>query len=312
MYPVSLIKISMARYIFLLFIFVYACRESPTTGVRNFSDIPVSMVFSTAQRTGTVQGRFVKELSGIAASRSTPGAYWVHEDGKKITEIYLIDSLGNRLTTCLLTGVKATQDCEDIAIGPGPEPGVTYIYLADTGDNNAVYETHTIYRFPEPVWTEGSTTINAADIVKLVFEYPEHQCLNSEGLLLDPVTRDLFILTKSAEKSIVFKFSYPQNDSGTTTLEHITDLPIYKVTAGDISPNGAEVLLKSKREIYYWRAQPGESIGDLLTQTEPQRVPYAPEIQGEAVCFNLGATGFFTSTELAEAAEQPVYYFPKK
>jgi len=304
----------MKRFPLFIFLFVAACSNKDVIMPRDFSNVPTSTAFTVGQKTGEIQGGFVKELSGIAASRHHPGTYWVHSDGMKATEIYLIDSLGNRLATCQLPGVLP-QDCEDIAMGSGPEAGVSYIYLADIGDNNAVFDTHFIYRIPEPDLPAGLSrpaNLVASKIDKLAFRYPNGERLNAETLLLDPTTLDLLLLTKAPGTGTLFIFPFPQSTTAVATLERLADLPIDKATAGDVSPDGTEVLLKNKKEIFYWKAQNGEDLHDLLLKTNPQRVPYLPEIQGEAICFNIGATGFLTSTELAKAAEQPIYFFSKK
>lgn len=303
----------MKRILFLFFLVSAGCRKTNPAMERNFSNILTSSAFTAGQKIGVLQGDYVKELSGIAASRRNPGAYWVHNDGSKATEIYLIDSLGNRLATCQLPGV-IPHDCEDIAIGKGPESGISYIYLADIGDNNAVFNTHVIYRIPEPLLPAGlprPTDLIAAGIEKLTFEYPNGERLNAETLLLDPATLDLLILTKAAGIGKLFRFPFPQSTTSTTTLEHLLELPIDKATAGDVSPDGTAILLKNKKEIFYWKTLNGENLRDLLQNTTPQRVPYTPEIQGEAICFNLEGTGFLTSTERASAAEQPIFYFSK-
>ena len=41
-------------------------------------------------------------------------------------------------------------DWEDIAVGPGPEPGVSYVYIGDIGDNLRLRSTISLLRFPEP------------------------------------------------------------------------------------------------------------------------------------------------------------------
>lgn len=307
-------KFGFMKIFILLFLgLAVACCKTDVPMTHDFSNVSISTAFSTGQNTGVIQGDFVKELSGIAASRRNAGAYWVHSDGKKATEIYLIDSLGDRLATCQLPSVLP-QDCEDIAIGAGPETGISYIYLADIGDNNAVFDTHFIYRIPEPdlpVGTPRPAALIAANIEKLAFRYPNGERLNAETLLLDPSTLDLLILTKANGVGTLFRFPFPQSTTTTTILEHLMELPIDKATAGDVSPDGTEVLLKNKKEIFYWKALNGENLRDLLLKTNPQRVPYLPEIQGEAICFNVGATGFLTSTERANALEQPIFYFSK-
>ena len=289
------------------------CQTAPSNG-RSFSNIATSAAFKAGKRTGTLQGDFVKELSGIAPSRRNPGAYWVHNDGKKVKEIYLIDSLGKRLATCKLP-LTETEDCEDIEVGIDPKTGISYIYLADTGDNNKVFATHYVYRIPEPVLPPGApqpAELNAKELEKWAFQYPEGQQYNAETLLFDPKTQDLFILSKDPGNAILFKFPFPQSASATTTLTRLGNFPIDKATGGDVSPNGGEVLIKNKQEIFYWTVGPGESLADALQNHDPQRVPYQPETQGEAICFNLGATGFLTSTERDKSFEQAVFFYARQ
>ena len=42
------------------------------------------------------------------------------------------------------------HDFEDITQGEGPNPGISYIYLGDIGNNDYDREEIYIYRFPEP------------------------------------------------------------------------------------------------------------------------------------------------------------------
>ncbi len=48
-----------------------------------------------------------------------------------------------------LEGVDA-EDFEDIAVGPGPLPGLNYIYVGDIGNNDEDRDEVQIYRFLEP------------------------------------------------------------------------------------------------------------------------------------------------------------------
>ena len=42
------------------------------------------------------------------------------------------------------------NDVEDIAIGPGPEEGVDYLYVSDTGNNDRDRIVMQVYRVREP------------------------------------------------------------------------------------------------------------------------------------------------------------------
>jgi hypothetical protein len=41
------------------------------------------------------------------------------------------------------------RDCEDIAVGPGPVKGKSYVYDGDIGDNDSKRKYITVYRIEE-------------------------------------------------------------------------------------------------------------------------------------------------------------------
>jgi len=303
----------MKQLLFLCIVaFASSCQTDPFKG-RDFSSIATSTVFAEGKETGVIHDGFVKELSGLAASHRNPGKYWTHNDGKKVAEIYLIDSLGNHLATCKLP-LSKTQDCEDIAVGVDPKTGISYVYLADLGDNNSAFPTHFIYRFPEPAMPNGllfPQMLHVEQLETMTFQYPDGERLNAETLLFDPVSQDLFIMTKAHGGATLFRLPYPQSTSAEMTLERLGNFPIDLATAGAVSPHGGEVLIKTKKKIYYWKVPTGEKLGDVLQKNNPELIPYEPEMQGEAVCFNHWGTGFLTSTERAKSAQQPLFFYAR-
>jgi hypothetical protein len=292
---------------------LFQCKKSDSTPP-DYSNAATSTTFETGKSTGTVQGNYAKELSGMAASRENQGLYWVHNDGKNSTDIYLLDSLGKRRGTALLTNI-ATQDCEDIATGKGPDAAKNYLYLADIGDNLGDYSTHFIYRIEEPklpLNASGNEDLTFNSIEKLSFAYPNNAKPNAETLMLDPITKDLLILTKANNTGLLYRFPYPQSTTATTTLTLVAELDIDKATAGDISSDGKEILIKNKEKIYHWNIAANSDAITTLNAINPQTVPYIAEIQGESVCFNFWNTGFLTTTERATATEQAIYFYGKK
>jgi hypothetical protein len=301
-------------FIFISLCFLFSqCKKSDTTPP-DYSNVTTSTNFETGKSTGIVQGNYAKELSGMAASRENAGLYWVHNDGKSITDLYLLDSLGKRKGTALLTNI-ITQDCEDIATGKGPDATKNYIYLADTGDNLGDYATHSIYRIEEPKLpanASGNEDLTFNSIEKLSFSYPNNAKPNAETLMLDPITKDLLIVTKANNLAQVFRFPFPQSITSTTTLTLVAELDIDKATAGDISSDGKEILIKNKEKIFHWDIAANSDAINTLNAKNPQTVPYIAEIQGESLCFNFWNTGFLTTTERSTALEQAIYFYKKK
>src|ERR1700742_2093879 len=93
--------------------------------------------YGSPAKLATVKNPAVTESSGLVASRTTPGAYWTHNDSGDGPFIYAFDTRGDSFGTFRVSGAEA-RDWEDIAAGPGPQPNRSYLYIGDIGDNNAV------------------------------------------------------------------------------------------------------------------------------------------------------------------------------
>src|SRR5690349_23896588 len=84
----------------------------------------------------TIKDNSITESSGLVASRTSPGAYWTHNDSGDGPFIYAIDTRGQSLGTFRVIGAT-NRDWEDIASGPGPQANRWYLYIGDIGDNNS-------------------------------------------------------------------------------------------------------------------------------------------------------------------------------
>jgi hypothetical protein len=240
------------------------------------------------------------EISGVAASRLTRGLLYIHNDSGNPNQVYLTDGTGADKGTLTLTR-ESNRDWEDIAVGPGPVAGKSYVYVADIGDNDAKYKTIMIYRFPEPDLT-GKTlpvTLDINDVDKIELRYPDGS-RNAETLMIDPKTKDIYIASKENNLSKIYVARYPQSTVAITTLTPVVKLLFNKATGGDISADGTEILLRSKESIWYWKLPTGLSIAAGLL-TKPQYAPYSNnEPQGEGVCFAADGSGYYTNTEVRD------------
>jgi hypothetical protein len=88
-------------------------------------------------------------------------------------------------------------------------------------------------------------------------------------------------------------------------------LPMTSVVAGDVSPDGTEVLLKTYDDVFYWSRQGDEPLSATLFRTAA-KVPYKSEPQGEAVAFTLSRSGFFTTTEEGSGEPQWMKFYKRK
>ena len=107
--------------------------------------------------------------------------------------------------TCKLKNA-VNRDWEDITIGPGPEEGVNYLYVADIGDNDAVYPYKIVYRIKEPELSEKKIEIE--DIDKLVFKLPDGT-RDSEAIMVDPITHYFYIISKREKSVRLYEIKFP-------------------------------------------------------------------------------------------------------
>lgn len=257
-------------------------------------------LFQTAPVTTVMNRQDYNELSGIAASRINRGILYMHDDNKN-SPIIISDTSGNDLGTIVMDGTS-TVNPEDISVGPGPDAGKSYIYYADIGDNNNNRTSVAVYRFEEPVLNNpsASTQIHVTNVVKIELKYPSYS-YNSETILVDPLTKDIFLATKETNRSTLYKAAYPQSEASVTTMQPVLNMRFFDLlTSGDISSDGTEILLRDKGEIWYWPRDPQKSVVDALL-VAPQKAPYAGnEHQGEGVGFAYDGSGYFTNSEIRD------------
>jgi len=293
-------------------------------------------LFESGVELAVIQDELLEEASGLAASVNNPDLLWTHNDSGDKPRIFLIDKTGTVKATVWLDSAK-NRDWEDMAIGPGPEEGKTYLYIGEIGDNESEYNYKYIYRIEEPVidvTKTKDTTIQKVDAIK--FQYPDG-LRDAESLMIDPLTKDLFVISKRELKANVYRLPYPYSINKLNTVERvITEIDFdltshvdtirknnetlikgyhpkfyYQIAAADISPDGNEVLVKSYSTVYYWRRQKNESIASLL-QRPPMQLPYDPEPQGEAICFDNKGKGYYTINEKMKKMEQKLVFYKRK
>jgi hypothetical protein len=272
------------------------------TGCAASADCPK---FLAGHKVGTLQSSLIKEASGLAASRKNPGVLWVHNDGGAPC-VYAITPDGKLLGVYNIAGAKV-RNWEDIAIGPGPKANVDYLYVGDIGDNSAKRKDVTIYRIIEPNVNANQSSVNVTinNVESIVLVYPDGP-RDAETLLLDPLTKDIYIVSKEMT-SKVYRAAYPQNTTGKTTLEQVAKLHWGMATAGDISPDGNEIIIRGYFSGSLW-LRPKE--GPLWKAFEGSEcsIPIIPEQQGEAICFDSNGAGYYTTSE---HKNEPIYYFPR-
>jgi hypothetical protein len=247
----------------------------------------------------------IDEASGLVASRTQPGVFWLHNDSGDDARFFAVDAGGQRIGVFNVGGGATAVDWEDMSSGPGPDPG-EYLYFGDIGDNEEERPKITIYRVPEPdaaAARGGEVDLDSVDIIDLVYPDTAH---NAETLLVDPQTGDLVIVAKG-EPTRVFIRPGPVAAGGPYMLVEIAPIDFSPViaTGGDISPDGDLIAVRTYDEALLWLRPPGASIAEAFAG-EPCPIPLADEPQGEAFAFAGDGSGYYT---VGEGSDEPFYWY---
>ena len=248
--------------------------------------LAVASQVSRCQPAGTLAGiEGLREGSGLALSRRTPGRLWTHNDSGAPVLVAL-DASGSVMGRVRVTGATV-EDWEAIASAPcGTQ---SCLYIGDIGDNNARRSRVTIYRLPEPDPASGSVAV--AEVYHAAYPDGAH---DAEALFITADGR-LHIVTKGSTGRIaLYRFPAQLQAGATMRLERVGGPSTLdartRVTDGTISPDGQWTVLRTHSALLYYRTSDfmagrwqAASTVDLTRLKEPQ---------GEGVAIDAANTVF--------------------
>ncbi|MBR5677598.1 MAG: hypothetical protein IKX20_05630 [Paludibacteraceae bacterium] len=272
----------------------------------------------------------IKEVSGIACSRETPGYIWMESDDYESYIIATNERGAKRFMTVKFDKI-IRWDWEDMS--GGVYEGKNYLFIGAFGDNEETDGNYHIVWFEEPaIDLENPSITITPNSIKYV--YPDGKKHNNEALMYDNREQMIYIITKVYYNvcqvfSLPFRLDYGDE---VQTLTYECDLGVrsdlgessknqpYKgfhlVTGADISPDGKYILIKNHNNIvasYSWillfERLDGESVGETLRREKhpgPLRC-YNYEWQGEAICW-LNDNIFYTTSD-ADDGNPPIYKY---
>lgn len=275
--------------------------------------------FSTAQRTGNtgpsnygppaqiavLKDRAVKESSGIAASRRSQGIYWTHNDSGGGPLIYAFDSRGSSKGVWRVSGATV-RDWEDIAAGPGPSAGKSYLYIGDIGDNREKRTEIVVYRVPEPEINPKSLSKGKAaatdksEAIRLRYPDGSH---DAESLLVHPRTGSIYIVTKVAFANPgIYEAPAPIQAGQLITLKRVGTLQVPSlfggiITGGAISPDGRRVAFCDYMQGYEAVLETATSSFDTIWKQPLTSISLGSRKQGEAITYRLDGKALLMTSE---------------
>lgn len=265
-----------------------------------------SSLFEKGVSFGQVEDR-LHEASGLVESVANPKYLWTLNDSGNPAEVFLIDQTAKTKLVCKLAGIN-NRDFEDIAIGAGPDSTKNYVYVADIGDNLARYKVKLIYRFVEPtIEAEKEIIISTFDTLQITL--PDG-VRDSETLMLEPGSNDMYIVSKLEDSVRVYRLEYPFSNQ-VMVPNHVATIPYYKIVAGSFSTTGTEVLLKDYDNIYYWNNEAGLPLAKLLLQ-KPTILLYEREKQGESIAWARDGSGYYTLSEKVDGKTGRLLFYKRR
>ena len=253
---------------------------------------------------GRLQVPGLTELSGLAASWRNPGLMWAHNDSGARPLLYCLQPSGAGCGTWEVEGAEAI-DWEDIAAAPD-ENGVDSLYIGDTGDNQRIRDSITIYRVAEPeVSSSEAGSTGTLEARAFSFTYPDRPH-DAEAIVVNRRTGDLYVITKEySSRSRVFVARAPWIEH--RELEHVTSMKTVGLlparTGASLSPSGDRIVFATYDSGYEIRLPEGRPFDDIWDQ-EPVPVDLGPHQQGEAVTYTVSGD---TIVSASEGARSPIY-----
>jgi hypothetical protein len=256
----------------------------------------------------TFQDPRITESSGLASS-SEPGIVFTHNDSGDAARFFAVGEDGRTRTVYALPDVQA-RDWEDMARGPD-EQGRSSLWLGDIGDNNARRDrgllVHRVAE-PEPTDREQVTTEPPTSFRLRYTDGPG----DAEALLVHPRTGRLYVVTKPlAGPAKVYAAPEQLDPDGPNALTLVAEIPFTTtgtpggpgigsfaqlvVTAGDISPDGSRVALRTYTDLYEWEVV-GDDVAGAFGGT-PAVTPLPQTRQGEGLAYSSDGEAVLVSTE---------------
>ena len=266
----------------------------------------------TRTQCGTQLKSVMKEISGFACSRTTPGFIWAHGDentGDNRRIIAITPSGSLAMTINLTTPNTTRDDWEDIATGVYNNQN--YIFVGAIGDNELAFnDQYYIYYFEEPAIASGTQTVTVNTIR---FGYPDNQAHNTETLMYDNVEQMFYIADKVNGVCHLYRLPF-RTDYG-SALQRLTEVcalgngsKFKEANGGDISPDGQWMAIKSEQYVLLWQRQGSESLSATALRDPVQVMAYEKEEQGESFAWRNDSL-FYTTSDSKK--DTPIYQYTR-
>ncbi len=284
-----------------------ACDQQTENQTTETATPPVSV-----ERTGWLASDKLNEASGMQASYSRDGDFFVHNDeGKPV--LFGIDETGAELGLVTIVPAK-NKDWEDIT--SVPVEGGRWIVAGDIGDNKSKRKSIKLYFAEEPTPGKNDRYAGRLDLKhRLNLTYPDGP-RDCESMSYDPVGKQILLLSKRDKPprlyAVDLETALTQQDAELKFLGTTSSLRpptprdqlhwggrtdwISQPTGFDISADGNEAVVITYRSLYRYRRQENEDWFTAM-QRKPDEVVGPPAVQNEAIAYSVDVKAIYVTTE---------------
>lgn len=264
-----------------------------------------------ARLAGLVVDERLREISGLAASRTHADVLWMLNDGGNDAAVYAVSRRGRVLARFAVDGV-ANTDWEDLAVFE--RDGKPYLLIADTGDNGGLRRTLQLHVLAEPAALRDATLTPAWSIA---FRWPDG-ARDSEAVAVDAASGQALLVSKKrrppelfavplrpTERRVVARqlgtlAGIPQPTPRERQARHSRAALKGQVTAADVSPDGRRLAVMTYHDVAVYARADGEPWRDAIARPPAVRaLPWIP--QAEAMAWSAGGRGLFATGEFTPA-----------
>lgn len=313
MTPATIARVPVLRALAAATVLV-GCAQ-PAVKQPRFDDRPACADgYGPLEDAGTL-GAGLVEVSGIAASPTTPGLLWMIVDGGQQPLLFAVRADGSVIGRATITGASFF-DVEDVAAAHCPDGDGFCLFLSDTGDNaHARTDANvTIVREPAVEVDAGFAPLALAPLTRVAVRYPAGQSIDVEALAVAADGRTLLLFEKlDGPRARVFRLAAPF--AGDAELMTTLDAPGVDlrwgraITGADLHPSGTRLALRVYTGIFEYHFADVRELG----ASPPTTVLYGPltEAQGEAIAYDAAGTGLWSASEDSQGTTpQTLHHLP--
>ncbi|MFE3451171.1 hypothetical protein ACFXJ8_19840 [Nonomuraea sp. NPDC059194] len=238
----------------------------------------------------TISDPRITESSGLALSPTRDGVVYTHNDSDAGPIFYALGDDGKTKATFTLRGAQA-RDWEAMAAVKDPATGRGVLWLADIGDNfDGAWPDISIYKVAEPATLRDATL----PAVRYRFTY-EDGGHNAEGIMVNPKTGQLFVVTKQFAGAI---YEAPERlrANRANILRRVGSAPIMATDAA-YAPDGSSFVIRT-----YFSATVFSALDEQVAKVSMPALD-----QAESIAYTRDGKALLTGSE---GANSPVYRVP--